>query len=120
MRIQNSILTLSGTSMAVDIQSDEVWLGHICNFSIQLVFTGTPTGSLKLQCSNDEGAIETNIPNATITNWTDIAGSTQAISAAGNHTWNVQNCGYRWVRFVYTATSGSGTITSARFNVKGV
>ena len=106
--------------MSSSLTSNPIWLGHIANFAIQLVFTGTPNGTLKLQCSNDEGAKTNDISNVSITNWTDIDGSDQAIVASGDHVWNVQNCGYRWVRVVYTASSGSGTLTSARMNVKGV
>lgn len=120
MRIANDALTLSGTDMRDDITSSAVWLGHICNFSIQLVFTGTPNGTLKLQCSNDSGGPD--VSNPSLTNWTDITGSSQAITASGNHTWNVQNCGYKWVRLYWTdATSGNpSTLTVARMNVKGV
>ena len=48
-----------------------------------------------------------------LSNWTDIADSTQAISAAGRpHV----DCGKCWVfvgRVVYTFASGSGSLTSA-------
>lgn len=121
MRIQNEDLTLSGTDMTTNITSSPIWLGHIAHFAIQLVFTGSPNGSLKLQCSNDQGANDLQIAAATITNWTDVDGSTQAISSDGNHVWNVQNCGYRWVRIAWvdSASGSPSTLTSARFNVKG-
>lgn len=121
MRIKNEQLILSGTDMTSNITSDPIYLGHIANFAIQLVFTGTPNGTFKLQCSNDQGASANNIEYALISNWTDIDGSSQVISASGNHLWNVQNCGYRWVRVVWTDSStGAATITSAVANVKGV
>ena len=122
MRIQNEDLTLSGTDMTSNITSDPIWLGHIAHFSIQVVFTGsTPNGTFKLQASNDKGANDYRIASASVTNWTDISGSSQGITAAGDHMWNVQNCGYRWVRVVWTdSSSTAGTITVARFNVKGV
>jgi hypothetical protein len=120
MRIKNENLTLSSTDMSANITSNAIWLGHIANFAIQLTFTGSPTGTFKLQASNDEGANDLKLADASITNWTDVDGSDQAITEAGNHMWNVQNCGYRWVRVVYTFTSGTGSITVARMNVKGV
>jgi hypothetical protein len=122
MRIGNDSLNI-GTNLAVNQTSDPVYLGHIANYSIQLVFTGTPGGNFKLQCSNDMGnpsASKESDRDFQIENWTDVADSAQTISAAGNHTWDVQNAGYRWVRVVWTQTSGSGTLTSARFNVKGI
>lgn len=123
MRIANDPLTLSGTDMSIGITSDPIWLGHIANYSIQIVFTGTPVGSFKLQMSNDDGRITQptiQTQDFGVINYTDIADSNQAISAAGNHAYTVENAGYRWVRLVYTPTSGSGTITVARFNIKGI
>jgi hypothetical protein len=120
MRIGNDDLVLSGTSMLTTITSSPVWLGHIAVYSIQLVFTGTPNGTFKLQASNDDGG--QNVTSPTITNWTDIGSSSQAISAAGTHMYNVADCGYKWVRLVWSDSSSGNpsTLTVARFNVKGV
>jgi hypothetical protein len=123
MRIGNDTLTLDGTDMSVNITSEPLWLGHIANYNLQIVFTGTPGGNFKLQISNDAGnpqAAETEDRDFQIVNWTDMLDSAQTISAAGNHSYEVQNAGHRWVRLVWTQTGGSGTITSCRFNVKGV
>ncbi len=121
MRIQNEELSLSGTDMTSNITCDPIWLGHIAYYSIQLVFTGTPDGSFKLQVSNDIGSNDLSIASATVTNWTDLAGSSTVVSASGDLMFNANNAGYRWVRLVWTnSASGSpSTITSARFNVKG-
>lgn len=128
MRIFNEdILQVDGVRSTKDMSSSfnlaPVYLGHIVNYSIQLVFTGTPQGNFKLQVSNDQGR-----PNAQseaeqssgVVNWTDVAGSAQAITAAGDHTWTVEDAGYLWVRVVWTQTGSSGTLTSARGNGKGV
>ena len=125
MRISNEdLLSESGSvALAGNASLRPIWLGHIAQYAIQLFFTGSPVGSFKLQCSNDAGH-----PNAQakaeqsqdVVNWTDIAGSAAAVSAAGDVTWNAENVGYTWVRVVWTVTSGSGSITSARANMKGV
>jgi len=123
MRINNKALTLDGTDLTSNIVSDAVYLGHIANFSIQAVFTGTVIdGTFTLQASNDEGPNNVHDKNqASITNWTTIGGSDQDIVAAGDHLYNVVNCGYRWVRLVWTdSASSDGDITVARFNVKGI
>lgn len=123
MRIANDSLISAAVDLGSTWESDGIWLGHIANFSIQLVFTGTPTGNFKLQCSNDKGKEDKVLggwSSDNVSNWTDIDQSAQPITAAGDHAWDVQNCGYRWVRVVWTFTSGSGSLTSARFNVKGV
>ena len=125
MRINNEDLLIAGpVDMTTSFELPPVYLGHICNYSIQLVFTGAPNGTYTLQCSNDPGN-----PNVrpldperyeNVVNWTTITGSAQPILAAGDHTYQVQNAGYPWVRVVWTASSGSGSLTSARSNVKGV
>jgi hypothetical protein len=126
MRVKNEDLLDGGTqALAASVNLAPVWLGHICNYSIQLVYTGTPAGSFKLQASNDVGNIDSAsqaVQFSGLTNWTDIASTDSgAISAAGNYLWNIQNAGYAWVRVVWTA-SGAGTtpvLTSARAYVKG-
>lgn len=124
MRIANeNLLQASGPlDLSISEVTRPLWLGHICNYAIQLVFTGSPVGTFNLQCSNDPGLPDGGLtPQASgVTNWTDITGSSQGISAAGNIVWNVENAGYTWVRVNYVATSGTGSLSSARANVKGV
>lgn len=125
MRISNEDLLLESgpVSLAASTELRPVYLGHIAQYAIQLVFTGTPGGNFKLQCSNDAGhpnAQSKSEQSEDVVNWTDIADSAQAISAAGNHTWNAENVGYLWVRVVWTQTSGTGSLTSARVMCKGV
>jgi len=127
MRVNNEdLLVINGepapSDMSVSINMRPIWLGHIKDYSIQLVFTGAPVGEFKLQASNDLGmpaSAGDSQKYVGVDNWTDVEGSDQAISAAGNHMYQVQNAGYNWVRVVYTATSGSGTLTKARSYCKG-
>jgi len=121
MRIQNEALTLDGTDMESTITSNAVWLAHIAHYSIQVVFTGSPNGTFKLQASNDVGAKDGGgLSSPTITNWTDIPSSSLAVSASGSSLWTISNAGYRWVRVVWTnSASSTAAITSIRFNVKG-
>lgn len=122
MRIANENLLAATVDMSTSFQLRSIWLGHICNFAIQLVFTGTPVGTLRIQGSADAGQPDGGLsPQASgVTNWTDITSSDIAITTAGNAMINVQNAGYNWVRLVYVSTSGTGSLTSARINVKGV
>ena len=120
MRISNKEITIT-KDLESSQNSDAIWLGHIANAAIQIVFTGTPNGTFKLQASCDEpkkGDEAGTVP----TNWTDVVDSSQAITAAGDHIYEMQNIGYTFVRLVWTdASSGSpSVITSARFMVKGV
>jgi hypothetical protein len=125
MRVKNeNLLDDSGAvDLSVDADLKPVWLGHIANYAIQLVFTGSPQGNFKLQASNDDGRINAASEEnqvSSIQNWTDITDSAQSISAAGDHMWTVENAGYNWVRVVWTATGGSGSLSSARAYVKGI
>jgi hypothetical protein len=79
-------------------------LDQIFAYSIQAAYTGSPDGTLKLQCSNDYS------PEFGTGTWTDIADSSNSISGAGSSTWNVTSSNYAWVKFVFTFSSGSGTL----------
>lgn len=124
MRIHNEDL-LDDTGpidLSVAQELKPVWLGHIMHYSIQLQFSGSPAGSFKLQASNDEGRINASdsANQSPITHWTDIADSSVSVDEAGDCLWQVENVGYNWVRVVWTPTSGAGSLTLARANVKGV
>jgi hypothetical protein len=123
MRIANEALITAPVDIANPWASDAIYLGHISNYSIQLFFSGAPVGRFYLQSSNDAGnptssSHQQQIVN--VVNWTTISGSTQIVDAAGDHTWQVQNAGYAYVRVVWAPTSGTGSIDSARYNLKGV
>ena len=123
MKIENCPITFSSTSLGADITSHAMSLQHIAMYCIQIVMSGTPTGTFKLQLSLDEGAPSANTYDAKVagvTNWTDVGDSQQNVTDAGSVTWNVADSAYNWVRVVYLRDSSTGTITSARANLKGV
>lgn len=118
MKVYNVKIVTSAV-MNTTINSTPYNVQQIYGFAIQAVFTGTPTGTLKLQASCDPA---TNyLPANTVTNWTDIASSSTVISAAGNFMWNTPDAMYNWVRLVYTDTSGgtSTAVLNAVINAKG-
>lgn len=112
--LTNSLLNTNVVSAAIPLKS-------IFMFSIGAVVTGTPTGVLKLQVSNDP---ETNdsVPLPAPTNWYDLANSSNTLSAAGNTFYNVADVAYNYVRIVYTDGSGGSSTAhmSAIINAKGV
>lgn len=118
----------ASTVMNTTINSLAMQLENMVGYSIQIVFTGTPTGSFKLQGSCDPVPKANLVVGAngvvtyTPTNWTDVADSTFTVTAAGNVEWNSNNVFYTYVRVVYTdASSGASTaiITVASFVGKG-
>jgi hypothetical protein len=112
----------SSTVMNTTINSAPIPLLQTWGYAIQVVFTGTPTGTFKLQASCDP------IPQARVqvqtpVNWTDIANSSNMVTAAGNYMWNVFDIAYNYVRVVYNDGSGgtsAAIITVATANVKSI
>lgn len=97
----------SSGDMSGNITSSTVNLDFHIMASIQAVWTGTPTGTIKLQQSNDAS------------NWTDISGASQATGgAAGSVCFNLNLAPMKYVQLVYTRTSGSGTL-NATVEAKG-
>lgn len=96
------------------------------SFSIQIVFTGTPTGTFKLQASDDPAAESVAYGSAATvkppSHWTDVDNSTFTVSAAGNVMWNYSMPGFNWVRVVFldgSAGASTAIIASSNFNAKG-
>ncbi len=113
MRRDNDAL-LTNQSMGASFFSPAVNLEHIQMCALQLVWTGAaPTGDFKIQ-----GSCTPIQNNGVAQDWSDIAGSSIAITAAGDAIINITDIGYDQLRLVYTRTSGTGTI-NARFVVKG-
>jgi len=96
-------------------------------YTIAAIITGTPSGTLKIQASNDPETNDTQTnstglpPAVGPVNWVDIADSSFAVATSGETMWNVRYIGYNYVRVVYTDASG-GTSTATMniiYNGKG-
>lgn len=80
----------------------------VTGFSIQSVYSGTPSGTLKLQGSNDG------------TNYDDVPSASSALTgSAGSSLWNLSNIYFKYIRVVWTRTGGTGSVTSSYFDNKG-
>jgi hypothetical protein len=104
---------VSAESMGASFNSSVFSLADVMGYSIQAVFTGSPNGVFKLQASNDMVSAV-----GDIVNWTDIASTSIAINSNGTAMWNIADVYYRWVRLVYTRTSGTGSC-DAVLNARG-
>jgi hypothetical protein len=109
-----NVKVITDAAMSASFNSAPILLDQIYGFSFQSIFTGSPNGTFKLQCSNDDVQLDSQVSN-----WTDIAGTAQAITAAGSLLYNVNYAFYMWVRVVYTASSGSGSC-NVTYASKGV
>lgn len=110
----------SAISMGGTFQSSVVDIKNLNNVSVEAVWYqgSTPIGALNLQGSNQ-------VVNSTtsVASWTDLStsvynGSVAVSGNTGSYLYNVTNVGFRWLRAVYTRTSGSGTI-DLNFTGKG-
>jgi hypothetical protein len=108
---------LNGTDAALAQNTPPMIVDQIIAYAFQgtIALGGTATGTFKLQASCDSGRT----PRGDgVVNWVDIAGATGTLSLASPIMINVQNPGYKWVRAVWTPTSGTGAIT-VRMTGKG-
>lgn len=123
MRTFNKQIT-TAASIATGYTSPYVPLKSIYMYSMAAIISGSPTGTLKLQASNDPETNDTQVnstglpPAVGPSNWVDIANSTFTITTAGETMWNVRDPAYNYVRVVYTG-SGAATITII-VNAKGI
>lgn len=127
MRFGASTLLLNG-SMSGSLVSNGVDLQQEWIYSIQANYSGinaaavAGAGTMKLQVSNDNPAVQlSGSASSNVQNWTDYTGSlssTSSLVGSSSFLWNVLYPGYRWVRFAYTAVSGSG-VMSVNYMGKG-
>jgi hypothetical protein len=114
----------AGTVMNANLLSVPLQLQNVLFYNIQIVYTGTPTGTWSLQASSDNSATQTaqgKNPYVPV-NWTTIPSSAQVVTAAGSTMYNVEWAGYNFVQLVYTDGSGGSSaavITDCTFNAKG-
>lgn len=74
-------------------------------------------GTVKLQASNDLD-LQGTVSNFAVTNWTDITSATSTIASGVGPLIEVANMKYRWIRAIYTRSSGGSTTISV--NMFGV
>lgn len=99
--------SVNGGAIAID------WLN---GYSLVVSWTGTPTGTLKLQGSNDAWDEDSQPTQPeferSAATWVDIAGSSTVTGgAAGSFSWNAADQNYQAVRLVYVRTGGTGSLT---------
>jgi hypothetical protein len=105
-----NVAALSAANVNADHNSSAIDASQLVNASVQVLMTGSsPTGTVKVQASND-------LPFAVT--WTDITSISVAVSAATSYLIPKFDVSYQWIRVVYAHTSGTGTV-SAVLSAKG-
>lgn len=113
----------TNVTLNTSINGPYVPLKNIVLYTIAAIITGTPTGTIKIQASNDSETNDTQpLSNNPPTHWVDIDNSTFMVNSSGETMWNVRDIGYNYVRVVYTdGSSGASTATmTVIFNGKGI
>lgn len=103
--MQSNLEVLVSDQLTADRASKPVLLtpDSLPGIGIQALWTGTPTGTLKVQASMDPTDAAA---------WFDIPSSSVSLTgAAGTHIWTYANVFYRYVRVAYVFSSGTGSLT---------
>lgn len=108
----NTGLPVNGDMSQASITSNPVNLDGTHKCSFQLQYSGTPTGTISFEVSNDAD------PAASVTgNWDALDSTlfspalTQPAGAAGTMPVNLTDIQFEWIRVKYTRTGSSGTLT---------
>jgi len=101
----------SAVDMGSSWTSDEIDISDNQLFAIDADWEGadTPVGTVQLQGRNDSAFT-----------WKDITDSNVSVNGASGALWNLADQGYRYIRIIYTSTSGgSGDDFTAAIFYKG-
>jgi hypothetical protein len=100
--------TIAAGDMSGSLTSKVSDISGFDNVAVQLVWTGTPTGTFAVQ-----GSLDYNPQLATGT-WTalTLSSSPAAAGSASNVLLDLNQLSFPWIRVVYTAVSGSGTLNA--------
>lgn len=91
-------------TISTNYTSNPFRVGDFDRFAVQFALTGTLAGTIKLQASIDD------------LNYVDIPDSIISVNGADVFLVSIAYFAYKYVRVVYTRTSGSGTI-NAKINL---
>lgn len=105
-------VVLSAVSTALTQNSAAIDVANMFQVSVQCIATGTPTGAVKIQVSNDSPIGNKGFSSSVWTpvNWTDLPAATVAIKSATTFLIPKTDICYSFIRLVYTG-SGAGTVT---------
>lgn len=103
--LNGTLSPTGGSDMSASLTFGPLHVGHNLCYAIQAVWTGTPTGTWKIQESNYT------VPTSS-SHWTDLVGSSVSVTgAAGDAIWSKDVATCKWVRLVWTYSSSTGAPT---------
>jgi len=111
-RVVGDLTEQNSKSLGASITSKSIRVFDFIGYSLLIKYSGAPTGDFKLQVATSSGEPQSS-------DFNDLAGSTDSVVGAGSTFYNVSDVQYTHVRFVYTRTSGTGSIDKVIFSGKG-
>jgi len=95
-------LIFDAQSMSTDLTSSIIDLGEAVGYCAHFVWTGSPEGSVIVQASNFNNNLDSFVEvDSQATGGTD-----------GNYLLNIERAQYRYVRVLFSRTSGTGTLNT--------
>lgn len=114
MILPRSILaTWDSVTLSADRVTTGIDISCVKGFALFAKWGAGAVGTISLQ-----GSLDPVSSPASVSNWSDISGSSVAVSGANSTLWNVSDAHYTWVRIKFTFTSGTGTMTESYFHQK--
>ena len=117
---KNALVTfkaVSGGDLSGDVAGPTTNIAFLDNISVQIIFTGSPTGTFYIQGSNvaNSGGLIRNGPGASDWVTVPVVDATGVIDldasgSAGQYLANLFNLGFAYLRVIYDFTSGSGSV----------
>lgn len=127
MRVFNKTIA-SNISLNASYNSPYVPMKQMYTYTVSAQITGTPTGIIQLQASNDPetndsqtNTMSNTAPSVAPTNWVTIKNSPFVVTTEGECMWNVFYAGYNYIRVQYIDNSGGTSMATMViiFNGKG-
>ena len=98
-------------SLAANFNGAAIHLERLHGYCIIMNVGGSPTGTIKLQASNNAFLNNTSSQEDVAAVWVDIPGSNKALAGAATQIlFNAADAFYNSLRVVYTFTSGTGSV----------
>jgi len=107
-RVLNDIVIDEVDVSTTDITSEIIDTTNVYGASIQVIATGTVSGTVEFQVSND------------MENWVALASPTVTVTNATNAVAQVPELFYKWLRIVHQATSGTTNTLKVHLTCKGI
>ena len=107
-RTANDLLIDESNLTTSDVKSEVLDLSNLYGVSVHAISTGTISGSVTIEVSNDKE------------NWVALAAPSVAVTNTTNSVGQTAELFYKWARISYNATSGTTNTLKVHVTAKGM